>query len=171
MSLEDQIKEATANQDWAKVAELAAQLAKPEEVAPKKKGRKMTNKTPTSPKVVDHQKWHAENLYRPVSVPNRPNKFVPEEFKDTKRYRVPNDPKFGEFAGKVFPNEEAYLREAVYSTTYRRKPPTAKKVTVVCSLCHKSVKLFESEITDRSGKYKCDACLSGGRGVVQEDDD
>lgn len=170
--IQDQIKEATENQDWGLVAELAKQLASSEESpTPKKRGRKpVAAKTTKTSGKVNHIKWHAEHQFAPLAIPNRPNKFEPE--KDTKPYRVPNNKKFGEFAGQLFENEEAYLRAAVYGTPAKHEPPPARKISVTCNTCGKKTKIFESELAvyDESG-YKCEKCLISRKKNRIGDDD
>lgn len=177
MSLKEELQAAYEAQDWAKVAELAKQVELEEVIeeadplakqTPKRGRRKKVVTTEvktskTASKSVDHQKWHAEHLYAPIAVPNRPNKFQPE--KDTKPYRVPNQKRYGDFAGQVFENEEAYLKAAVYGEPTKHAPPPAKQVKTNCSSCGKQTKMFESELIlhEEAGGYRCDKCIVSKR--------
>lgn len=192
MTIPEQLKQAYNNKDWGAIIDILAvfgvtvdeieevMIEKIETKVPVKRKQKPTTtkalKTEET-KPVEHLFTESKNVvpYAPLVIHNRPNKFAPEEYIDTKKYTVPKDKKFGKFAGKTFSNEEEYLKTAVYSQKKRRQTSAARKVTLTCSMCHRSVTVFESETTTyEDTKFKCDACLAGRSASVsvrsREDD-
>ena len=182
MTIKEKLEAAIAAKDWGLVEELTKSLDAPKpqkrktrkkvikKVVPKKSPTK--TQPPTGNKVIDHQAWHNQHLYGPVALPNRPNKFDPDEFKNNKKYTVPNDKKkFGAFAGKTFPSEEEYLKAAVYAKPVPRTQK-AKKIQISCASCGRSYKLFESEIIlYDNAKFRCESCILSQKSAAGSDDD
>lgn len=178
MTIKEKLQLAIANKDWGLVEELTRSLDAPK---PKKKPVKKATpkkapvkaKQSTTRQIVDHQEWHNKHLYAPVALPDRPNKFAPEDYKPQK-YTVQNDKKkAGKFAGKTFDSEEAYLKAAgFYSQPVPRKEKV-KKVPIVCSACQRTYKLYPSEIhIVDEGKFRCESCILSNRdseGGFEED--
>lgn len=193
-SIPEQLKNAYESKDWAGVVEVLkvfgvdvseetvvetkpAPKAKKERKTPTTK-KKIVNEIIVPKKVertpkIDHQQWHREHLGSSINIKDRPNKFDVSSFQDKKPYTVPNDKKFGEYAGKTFASEEEYLRIAVYPSARPHSPPPAKKVTVNCATCGRKFKIFESELSvyNEETAYKCDTCLTGNRRKSVSSDD
>lgn len=184
MTIKEKLELAIANKDWGLVEELTKSLDAPK---PKKVVKKKTAKKKVAPKkapvkrargpsvkdfrVVDHQKWHNDHRHAPVAIPDRPNKFAPEDH-PPKKFIVPhNSPKF---AGKTFPSEEAYLKAAgLYSKPVPRPKNEAKKISATCSACGRTQKLYPSEIiVYDDAKFRCERCILNNKsGVSSRDED
>lgn len=179
-TIKQKLEKAIAAKDWGLVEELTKSLDEPK---PKKKTAKKKAAPKKAPvkrargpsvkdfRVVDHQKWHNDHRHAPVAIPDRPNKFAPEEYKPNKFVVPSNSPKF---AGKTFPSEEAYLKAVgLYSKPVPRPKNAAKKMSVTCSACGRTQKLFPSEIVVYDdAKFRCERCiLNNTQGVSSRDED